>query len=99
MLEYFSYANINGDFTLHETLEEAKTEAQSALNFYRNDANDEGWPEGLAGSIGYGKICGMAVEKRIADRNDFTDEEWEEEGHSLDFSVVSDYSIREISNE
>lgn len=96
MKKYFSYDRLDGELNLHETLEEAKTETEKALDYYRDNVKCDGWPLDLAGSVGYGEIKGIVTEKIIADRNDFTDEEWEEEGYNTDFDFVADYNIEEL---
>lgn len=94
--KYFSFDRINGEFNTHKTIEEAKEEAEEALEYYRDAANSEGWPDGLSGSIGFGKLESLCVEKVVANKKDFTDEEWDDAGFNSDFDYVADYSFEEI---
>lgn len=96
MKNYFSYDVINGDFNLHGTLEEAKNEAFNSLEFYRDNANVEGWPEDLTGSIGYGVLSGYTVEVNPKHKRDYTQEEWDEMGCSDLFDEVVDYKLQNI---
>jgi hypothetical protein len=96
MKNHFSFDEGNGDFTLHETLEKAKIEADKALDFYRDQSCDDGWPGPIEGSIGYGTLSGICVLAWSKKKEDFTEEEWEGSGLNGDFDVFCDYQIKEI---
>jgi dissimilatory sulfite reductase (desulfoviridin) alpha/beta subunit len=93
---YIAYDYEDWDFTKCETEEEAIKEVEKIIDYYRDNANDEGWPDNLHKKIGYAKIEKDVVEEKIiADYKDFTDEEWEEEGYSLNHNKIVDYKIKE----
>lgn len=60
MKRYFSYDDQN-NFELHDTLAEAKAAAVKALDYCRDEAGSEGWPES-ADEICYGELRGRVVE-------------------------------------
>ncbi len=99
MKNYFSFDSINGDYDFHETEEQAKKEAEKALDFYRGEASCDGWPDGIEESIGYGKLLGLLETKWTKNKEDFTKEEWEDFGYSDTFDIVSDYEIEGIKDE
>ena len=81
---FFSY-NPEDGFSTHETLADAKTAAQDAIDWYRDDAGD-GWSESVQ-SVCYGKILGMA------DQNDM-----EPAPEGSDFDCYVDYSLIDLPN-
>ncbi|WP_298580484.1 hypothetical protein [uncultured Luteimonas sp.] len=56
-LRYFAYDSDNGDYNEYDTLPEAVSSAQEALDY----AGDDGWPDG-GPSIVYGAVLGEARE-------------------------------------
>jgi len=55
----------------------------------------EGWPEDFAGMIGYCKIIALVSEEAKADKKDYSDDEWIEEGYSLDFDRIVSYKLEQ----
>ncbi len=96
-MKYFSFDSINGDYDFHETEEEAKQEAEKALDFYRDNASSDGWPDGFSESIGYGKLIGLIQTAWTRKKEDYTEEEWDEFGYNEVFDTVSDYEIKALS--
>ena len=96
---YFSFDTINGDYEFHETEREAKKEAEKALDFYKDEAADDGWPDDMSKVIGYGKLIAVTHELWNHKKEDFTEEEWDEFGYNSDFDIVSDYELKEVQNE
>ena len=92
-MKYFAFDQYNGDYEFYDTEEEAKKAAEGFLQYYADDASIDGWPEDLTDSIGYGKVISTTRAEVTADRKDFTDEEWEDEGYSLDFNKIVDYEL------
>ena len=95
-VKYFSFDAINGDFDLHKTEEEANKEAENALDFYRDNASEDGWPDGIVHSIGYGKLIGLCQTEWTRKKEDFTEDEWDDFGYHENFDIVSDYEIKSI---
>ncbi len=56
-LRYFAYDSDNGDYNEYDTLAEAVSSAQEALDY----AGDDGWPDG-GPTIAYGAVLGEARE-------------------------------------
>jgi len=77
-----------------ETETEAKKWAEDTLAEYRGDAMD-GWPEDL--EVGYAKVVAVSVEKELADRKNFTAEEWAEEGYDSSFDKYVNYEMTETT--
>ena len=77
---FFSYDLQNGEFLLHATEEEARTEAQGSIEYYRDEATDDGWPDDMTGTIGYGKLIQEVVTTNELKKSDYTEEEWEDMG-------------------
>ena len=96
MNKYYSFDRIEGDFKLHETREEAKASTEKSLQLWREEAINDGWPEFMGYMIGYGKTIGLSTQTIEAEKKDYTDEEWEDLGYSLDFERIGDYQIKEI---
>lgn len=56
MKRYFSW-DFDGDgFQFWETAEEAKADAEAALQLYRDDASTDGWPEDIETLVLWGEI-------------------------------------------
>ena len=91
--KYFAFDEVNGEHYQFESAIDAKEWVACALEFYRNEACDDGWPEGIEGSIGWGKIEEIVVETKRVSRKDFTPEEWEDMGYSDDWDYISDYGM------
>ena len=92
-MRYFAYDQYNGEYEFYDTEEEAKKAAEAFLQYYADDASGDGWPDDLTGSIGYGKVVSETEEEVTAEKKDFSDEEWEEEGYNLDFDKIVDYKL------
>lgn len=78
----------------HDTEESARTAAEQALAYCREEARDEGWPD-WTDSIRWGKTLGEAVEvNRQENECDCTEEEREESGeaHGYDCPARSEFS-------
>ena len=87
----------NGDHDFFETQEEAKSAAEKFLAYYKDNASQDGWNEDMAFSIGWGEIKEIVGEEKvIADKKDFTDEEWENEGYSSDWDKIIDFKLEEL---
>ena len=93
---WFAFDDINGNHEYYDTEEEAKKVAERFLEGYTDAASSDGWPEDFEGAIGYGKITMQTKEKVVAEKKDYTDEEWEEKGYSLDFDRIVGYKIEEV---
>ena len=98
-LKWFTFDRENGDYEFFETEGEAIKKAEELLSYYREEATQDGWPETLEGNVGYGEIIAQSVGKEIANRKDHTDEEWEEEGYSLDFDKIVEFNLEVIKKE
>ena len=96
-MNWLSFDTVNCNFCLHDTEDEAKKEAELILESYRDDAYADGWPESLNGAVGYGHVVQSAAENVIAHKEDFTDEEWEDEGYSASFDEILDYKMKATS--
>lgn len=96
--KWFAYDRVNGDYEIFETEAEAIEAAEKFLKYYREEATQDGWPEDLEGNVGYGEIKVHTVSNEIANKKDYTDEEWEEEGYSLDFDKIVEFDLEEINN-
>lgn len=94
-MKYFAYDNINGNFEIFLTEDEAKAQAREYLQYYENHSCDDGWPENMEGNIGYGPITTTTKYTIIADRKDYTDEEWAEECYSDDFDHIASCELME----
>ncbi len=74
--EFFSYFPEDNDFATHDTLEEAKESAQASLEWYQEDACDDGWNESVS-QVCYGKVIASPIPTESYIRADYTDEEWD----------------------
>ena len=95
-MKYFAYDKYNNEFETFKTEKEAKDNAEAWLEYYRQNASCEGWCDDLNESIGYGKLIATTVEKVIAEKKNFTDEEWEEKCFGSDFDKIIDYKLKPI---
>ena len=73
MKSWFSFDEQEGEFNFFETEEEARKDAEDALDYYRDNAGSDGWPENEQ-CVGYGKLSALPVRCDIETR-----EEWEKE--------------------
>ncbi len=74
--EFFSYFPEDNDFATHDTLKEAKESAQASLEWYQEDACDDGWNESVT-QVCYGKVMASPIPTESYIRADYTDEEWD----------------------
>ncbi len=96
---YFSFDAIEGMYLFHKTEEEAKKEAEKSMDFWSDNACEDGWPDGIEESIGYGKLLGINEELWTHKKEDYTEEEWEDFGYNENFDTVSDYKIISVKSE
>jgi len=95
--KFFAFDLINGDHDFFETQEEAKVAAEKFLAYYKDNASQDGWPEDISFSIGWGEIKEVVGEEKIiAEKKNFTDEEWEEEGYSSDWDKIVNFELEPI---
>lgn len=90
---YFVFDKENWDFDFFNTEQEAQFAVAKILSRYHDEAHDEGWPGYFEKKIGYGKVVMHNIEKLIHDKKDYKDEEWEDEGYSLDHDKILDYKL------
>lgn len=95
-MKYFSFDSINGEYNFHKTEEEAKKEAEKALDFYRDEASCDGWSDGFEEAIGYGKLIGLNKTQWTRKKEDYSEDEWDNFGYNENFDTVSDYEIESI---
>lgn len=96
---YFVYDRVDGQYDFVETEEEAKKIAEDYLEHYSKDAAGEGWLEDMSESIGYGKVIAHDKETVIADKKNYTDEEWRDEGYSEECDQIVEYKIEKTVEE
>lgn len=92
---YFSYDPIDDEFNQHNTLEEAKEKAEFYLDFYKGEAHDSGWPDGVEG-ICYGDIKGATCSTLHEYRDQMPEEEWASKYGITDFDEIIEYEVKEI---
>ena len=92
-LNYIAFDAFDGEYTYFATEEEAKKQAQEYINNYMDG---EGIPENMTGRIGYAKVIEEAIQTTIADKKDFTEEEWEEENYSSDYDSICDIKLQKV---
>jgi hypothetical protein len=96
---YFSYFPEDNEFEEYDTLEEAKDSAQGSLDYYREDACNDGWSDSV-GNVYYGKILGKPERCDEDSRANYTDEEWEEAfPYNSDNDEVCDYRLEALKEE
>lgn len=83
----------NNVFDLCDSKVEAYKIADDLLNDLREEACENGWPGNVSETIGVGKIDGILKQTMSKNREDFTDEEWEEIGYSIKFAEIVDYDF------
>jgi hypothetical protein len=79
-MKYFSYSPDDG-FHAHETAEQAKAAAESALQLYRDEADGDGWDESVT------EVCWGEVLQRAKE----TDRREVEDGSTFDY--YCDYTM------
>ena len=77
---------------MFSNLLDAETYAKEHLADKKENAAWDGWPCEMNGSIGYGAVTHQLKELVIAERKDYTQDEWEEEYNS-DFDRMLDYKF------
>lgn len=79
------------DVRFYDSREEARRGAEMMLDGYRDQAPTVGWPETM--DIGYGMVVASTVEHVIADKSDYSDEEWKQEGYEPDWDRTLGYEL------
>lgn len=96
MNRFFSYSNEHG-FSVHETMDKAKNEAESILMHNRieaYDAHGSGWNVEEVESISYGILVGSSVKTHEKFKEDMDQEEIEELSIDISgFDSISEYDI------
>ena len=64
MKRFFSHDPQGHGIQFHDTAEEAKKEAEAALEAYREDASDNGWDESAA-EVCWGEVRQVAVASQV----------------------------------
>lgn len=96
-VQYFSYDPEDG-VDDHSTAAGADERTKGTLEQFRGDALDDGWFEGTE-ELGWGVMITLeqAECEVVADRTDYTDEQWEEEWPMWsDADQIVNYSLQPL---
>jgi hypothetical protein len=96
---YFSFDKAECEYLFHETKEEAKKEAEKALDRHKDNASEYGWTsEDMTDEIGWGAVKESLKETSRKEKSDYTGEEWEEMCSNSLFETMIDYDLKEVNN-
>jgi len=73
---YIVFDFIEREFDFVDTEKQAKEKAEKALNYYRDEAATDGWPEDIEKSIGYAKVKMQSKITKTIKRKDYREDEW-----------------------
>jgi len=73
---YLVFDLIEHDFELVDTEKEASIQAEKYLQSYRDEAATDGWPEDIAGSVGYAEVKVNSQVTKTEKKSNIGEEDW-----------------------
>ena len=71
---YIVFDLIENDFEILKTEKEAVVKADEWLERYQEEAQDEGWPENIEGSVGYAEVKARSIVTSTESKKDNPDD-------------------------
>ncbi len=73
---YLVFDFIEHEFDVVDTEKEAIKKAGEALQFYKDGASTDGWPEDIVGSVGYAEIKADSRVTKTEKKSDVGEDDW-----------------------
>ena len=73
---YLVFDRIENELALVDTEKQASAKAEEFLQYYRDEAAADGWPEDIVGSIGYAEIKADSRVTKTEKKSDVDEEDW-----------------------
>ena len=90
-MKYIAFDLIENEIELFKTETDAKKRAEDNLDYYQENAPDDGWPEAIEGAVGYAEIKeASTITKTIKKGDPEAPDDW-----SWDFDEICYVGLKE----